>query len=312
MKKLNSIEYLKTFSILYIVGFWHLSDYTNYLSITKNPFLSDLTLTVLGLFVFISGFLLGKTNKQPINFLPFLKKRLLRIYPLYALAVIVFYFFDINNALISIKSLFFISMFSGPAPFTLWFITMIMFFYVLTPFLVNAVKNKKKYFLFILLCSIVTFILIVFYKNIDYRLAFYFPLFCLGIYCSNYGVRDRYVNFNLAMVLLLFGLLLKQIEINSWLITQFFKLPIVLSCSYIIFYFSIINECKFKSLGIISIISYSSFSMYLFHRPIYSSLIEFYFPKQEELQFLYLIFGCFLVLIVSWGIQKTYDHICLK
>jgi len=117
MTKLNSIEYLKAFSMIYIVGFWHLSDYTKYLSITKNSILSDFTLVVLGVFVLISGFLLGKTNKQPIIFLPFLRKILFRIYPLYALAVVVFYFFCINNALISIKSLFFISMFSGACTF---------------------------------------------------------------------------------------------------------------------------------------------------------------------------------------------------
>jgi len=313
MRKLNSIEYLKAFSMFYIVGFWHLSDYTAYLSINKNQILSDTTLITLSIFVLISGFLLGKTNKQPVKFLTFLKKRLFRIYPLYALAVIIFYFFSINDLLISIKSLFFISMFIGPAPFTLWFITMIMIFYLLTPFLISLSNKIINYFLFVLLISLLFFILIFFFKNIDYRIVFYFPIFCLGIFCATQGIKTKFINLYSALALFLIGILLESISINSWLITQFLKLPVIISSSYIILYISITYEYKFKSISIINTIGYSSFSIYLFHRPIYTTLIYLFFPNNKELQFLYLLFVCFpIICFISWLLQKSYDYLVFK
>lgn len=131
MKKLVSIEYLRALSMLYIVGFWHLFNYTDAFPGYKNIVTSNLTLVVLALFVLVSGFLIGITTvkqtefREPAAYWNFYKKRLLRIYPLYALAVGIFYLYGINDAAISIGALTLVSMLWGEAPKTLWFITMI-------------------------------------------------------------------------------------------------------------------------------------------------------------------------------------------
>jgi peptidoglycan/LPS O-acetylase OafA/YrhL len=63
-----------------------------------------------------------------------------------------------------------------------------------------------------------------------------------------------------------------------------------------------------KTVSFVTILSYSSYSMYLFHRPIYITLKKVYFPSLYFLQVLYLfIVGFFCIFVFSFFIQKTYD-----
>ncbi|PSN16413.1 hypothetical protein C7293_02580 [filamentous cyanobacterium CCT1] len=104
-----------------------------------------MTLIALGLFTLISGFLSGKSVMRSQGIKDFYVKRLVRIYPLYLIAVVLFFICKENNGITSIKSLFFVSMLYGPAPRTLWFITMIMLFYLMVPFLLSLQKTSKLY-----------------------------------------------------------------------------------------------------------------------------------------------------------------------
>jgi len=312
-KRLISVEYLKAFSMIYIVAFWHLLDYTSFFNPTRYIVLTNITTIVLGIFVLISGFLLGNSNKSKMKYSSFLRKRFIRIYPLYVIAVIIFYIFNVNNYFVTIKSLFLISMFIGPAPFTLWFITMIMVFYLVTPLLLSIVGNKLKFWLFIFFILIFEVILFILFREIDLRVVFYFPFYCLGLYCSKYEVKTKIINFYLGVVGLAIGLFLNNIIVDSWTLTQFLKGPMILASSYIIFYIFLYNEGRFIKLSIISIISYSAFCMYLFHRPIYSFLINIYFPDEFYFQFLYLLVVCFpIIFIFSFLIQKIYDYMLIK
>ncbi|MEO1401528.1 MAG: acyltransferase [Cyanobacteria bacterium J06635_1] len=308
MQKLISVEYLRAFSMLYIVGYWHLFNYTDAFPDYKNRFTYGLMLVVMGLFVFMSGFLIGCTTKSSTGLIHFYKKRLIRIYPLYALAVIVFYFYGISAASTLFKSLFFISMYNGPAPYTLWFITMLMLFYLVAPFLVRAVEEPAKYFLLVGAMFLVNLALMFVVKNMDHRILLYFPCFCTGIYYAKYGLQARKINIVPALILFCFGLILSGVEIDSLVLNGIKYIPLVLSCSYLIFAISLINEDKFKRFKLISLFSYSSFAMYLFHRPVYVTLKALYFPEGEYFQALYLTtVGLLMVTLVSWGLQKLYD-----
>ena len=308
MKSLVSVQYLRAFSMLYIVGYWHLFNYTAAFEEFNNFFTYKLTLIVLGLFVFISGFLLGSPAKKSVSLLDFYRKRLIRIYPLYAMAVIFFYFHGIINGKTSVNSLLLLSMFYGPTPQTLWFVTMIMVFYLVTPLLLKLVAAPVRYLFFCIGLFSVILILRTAFHTVDYRILLYFPCFCVGIYCSRYGLITRFVNMWSGLLLLLFWLMLSPIAIDSWLYNPLKSIPMILSCTYLIFLFSYRYESKFKNLRIISFLSYSSYTMYLFHRPIYTMLKALYFPENSRLQVLYLLtLGLAAVSLVSWGIQKLYD-----
>jgi len=314
MKKLNSIEYLRAFSMLYIVGYWHLFNYTDAFPDYRNSYTSKLTLIVLGLFVFISGFLLGCKAEKSSSLLNFYKKRLARIYPLYVLAVILFYLLGINDGLTSFKSMFFISMYYGPSPRTLWFVTMLMLFYLATPLFLKLLAKPLNYLMFVIALFAVTFALGITFKTVDYRILLYLPCFCVGIYSSHYGFKTRVVNFKSALLLFCVYLILSFFdEVDSWIFNHLIKaIPMILSCSYLIFLIIYLNEDRFKSLKIISMLSYSSYAMYLFHRPIYKTLKALYFPESAQFQVLYLItIGLVMVFFISWGLQKLYDTGCV-
>ena len=54
---------MRAVSMLYIVGFWHLLDYTKVAGWHYNPVTYRLTVGALSLFVLISGFLTGRTGR---------------------------------------------------------------------------------------------------------------------------------------------------------------------------------------------------------------------------------------------------------
>ena len=295
--------------MLYIVGYWHLFNYTEAFPEYHNAFTSILTFIVLGLFVFISGFLAGRTEIKSNNRIHFYKKRLIRIYPLYVLSITLFYVYGINDADTSLKSLVFLSMYLGPPPLTLWFIAMIFLFYLASPFLLNFVDYPIKFISFILLIFMATLALRVIFKQVDLRVLLYFPCFCLGLYCSKQGLKTKMINIKTALLVLFLGFNLLFVEINSWTLNKLKEIPIVLSGSYLIFVISNLNENKFQKVKLISLISYSSFAMYLFHRPVYITMKAFYFPENGVLQIVYLSTVClFMVAFISWCLQKLYDR----
>ncbi len=294
--------------MLYIVGYWHLFNYTSAFPSYNNLFTSKLTLILLGLFVLLSGFLVGKSSTNDSSVFGFYKKKLFRIYPLYALAVILFYLYDLNSSIVSIKSLIFVSMYLGPTPKTLWFITMVFSFYLITPLSMKWIENPIKFLAMNSFIFIIIFILLIILKTVDYRILLYFPSYCLGLYCSRYGLVTRAVNYKVGVLSLLIWVGIFLIETNSWTLNQLKNIPLVLSFSYLIFLVSHLNENKLKNFKIISKLSYSSYAMYLFHRPIYSSLIYLYFPSNNNEQVLYLMGPCLLIVFfLSWAIQKLYD-----
>lgn len=294
--------------MLYIVGYWHLFDYTTSFPEWKNSFTYGLSLIVMGIFVVISGFLVGSSGKKSNSLMHFYKTRLVRIYLLYALAVILFYFYGFNGGATSIKSLFFVAMIYGPPPTTLWFINMLALFYLATPFLLKLAENPVNYVLSIIAVLGTIIIFLATTQTVDERVLMYFPCYCVGVYCSRYGLNARAVNIGSAFLLFGIWVFFSFIRIEWWIFNPLKHILLILSCSYLIFAISYLNEDKFKDFKIVSLISYSSFAMYLFHRPIYVTLETLYFPERGQLQVLYLITVCLpLMVFISWGLQKLYD-----
>ena len=296
--------------MLYIIGYWHAFEYTDLYPNFNNAFAYELTMIALGLFIVISGFLIGHSAVKASSVMCFYKKRLIRVYPLYALAIFLFYVYGLNDAETSLKSMVFVSMYYGPPPLTLWFITMLFLFYIATPFIIKLVQYPVQYLLFILTIFSITYIISIYFETVDLRVLLYFPSFCLGIYCSQHGIKNRAVNFWSASLLFLFGLAVLFIDIDSWIINQLKHIPMILSASYLILTLSIKFEEKFTRLKLITLLSYSSFAMYLFHRPIIISLKSLYFPENNVLQVVYLLTVClFMIALISWALQKSYDKL---
>ncbi len=309
MKELTSIHYLRALSMLYIVGYWHLFDYSSAEFGHSSAIIFHFTNVVLALFVFVSGFLIGGRRHEPMTVWGFYKKRLLRIYPLYVLALGLFYVYGINDAWVSVKALFGVSMFYQPAPLTLWFITMLLVFYLLAPLLLALVKNTV---LFIAVTSTIfcaTLLFKVVGDTLDPRILLYFPGFCLGIFCAYHGLANKFMNVKLAVIGLVAGIGFMTFDLRVETLNILKGIPVYVFGCYLIFYMVIKREEQLVPYRWISFLSYSSFAMYLFHRLVYTTLIDTYFPEHPWWQIAYLMtVGVALAALVSWTMQKAYDR----
>jgi len=317
------IDYIKVFSMLYIVSFWHLVGYTDLAQSHKAPITLGATMIVLGLFVFTSGFLIGKSAARSASAVEFYVKRLLRIYPLYAIAVVLFFLYDINGPNTSLKSLLLIAMFFNQAPQTLWFITTIMVFYFVTPLLSKQALAPKRYLLTSALLIGITVLWSALFRTVDARLLIYFPCYLLGLYLSINETMSRLFTYRVPAVLLalwtLSHVVLSRVVLSAevgldtdfWSVVSVLKTALfVLSFVYLIFVICYKNRAAFVQVGIISFLSYGSYAMYLFHRPVYISLKSAYFPASGALQLLYLMFiGGAVLAIGAWIVQQMYSRV---
>jgi peptidoglycan/LPS O-acetylase OafA/YrhL len=318
-KRNIGIDLLRGCCILYIVGFWHLMNYTDAFPGYSNKATNKITAIILGTFVFISGFLIGKKDLslEKQNLLNFYKKRFVRIYPLYVFAIVLFWLFNISDAITSLKAILMISMFVKPAPFTLWFITMIFLFYVISPFLLKAIRTVKirKLLLYYLLLNVLLIIYYFLTRKLDVRVMLYFPPYVMGMFLAQhkYNLDLTLRNKLLFCLLFIVSLLISFIKTPFNNLNILMEMPLVLTGAIFLFE---LGGGRFqfsdgsKSTQFIFILSYVSFCMYLFHRPIYITLKILYFPEQWFAQISYLIFFCLpVVVFVSYLIQKTYDTV---
>lgn len=205
--KIIAFDFLRALAIAMIIPA-HLS---NFLSSTYSklalyavdPYVANMG---LGLFIFMSGYLLYYNNHSINTFqnvLSFYRKRLLRIFPLYwaALAAftLVFYIFapKLNSGFLFpnaehvfssynlIMHILGLQIFLAPAyaspMLTLYFIGLIIVFYTIYPFIIMFSKNSKK-LLFYSSVVFIGFILISRTFNIiDHRFFMFFPIFIFGI-----------------------------------------------------------------------------------------------------------------------------------
>ncbi|MFW9959167.1 MAG: acyltransferase family protein [Candidatus Odinarchaeota archaeon] len=161
--------------------------------------------TAMGSFVFASGFgLYLNPNNRKINstkkILAFLKKRVLRIFPLYWIALVLFLFFlDYLriNPFYLLAHIFGLQIFVAPefgAPIlTLWFIGVIVLYY-LTYIIINTVGSIKRiipvsiaiFFFFVLLNGV--------FGLVEYRFFFYYFMFIAGIAAAGFFTSPYYNN----------------------------------------------------------------------------------------------------------------------
>lgn len=188
--RIKYIDNTKAFCMIWIVAFWHLADYCNYN--LANAFTQSVTYGVLGAFTFLSGMMLSRnTINSTRETWMFYKKRLLRIYPLFAIACTSMYILYViwNVQLISgfkqyIYTMLGLSSFVSPTPGTIWYIGMLLLFYAFTPLLLFNCCSRSRLVIVkgivlevIFVCLYISHII-----SVDERLLFMFPVYTMGIY----------------------------------------------------------------------------------------------------------------------------------
>ena len=303
------IDVMRAVSMLYIVGFWHLLDYTKVVGWHYNPVTYRLTVGALALFVLISGFLTGRKDGGLARgeLWRFYETRFWRIYLPFVVASGLFLAAGVSDTLALVKGVTLVAMLFAPPPFTLWFVNMIVLFYLIAPLLIALRKNEMAY---IALCAVIVGAMTLYQAEtgrIDMRLIIYFPCFAAGIFLAARSLPSStpgLIGFLLIAALALLPTLARpsgSLEADPW------AAPWALFGSIAVFVLVMRAGRNLKSPAILMQLSEASFFMYLLHRPIYHWMQIVWFPRTEKDQIFYLLFVCLPIIgIVAWLCQRAY------
>jgi peptidoglycan/LPS O-acetylase OafA/YrhL len=309
-QRILNLDLLRALATFYVVYFFHLNDYVG------NIFFSQITLTLafgtMSIFVFISSFILTKkyhnisTAKDIKNFI---KKRVLRIYPLYLSALILF----LMTSLISYKQflagIFLLNSILNIRLKTLWFISIIFIYYLLLSFILYNFSKQKTIFVsfaFLLIC-------IGLHNSfglIDIRLIYYFPSFITGIICAKYNKVFNYIKSKTVFICSLLSLTiityLSYFFKLNWFNHVYMFISTFLPISPLILFSELLSLRIHPN--IYTKFSYATFCMYIYHRIIYWILLKIRYPGKKMLILAYLAcVGIPIIYFISKNIQTGYD-----
>lgn len=299
--------------MIWIVGVWHLQQYANYDIV--NHITEDITSGVLGAFIFISGYFLGKKSINSLSELgDFYKRRFLRIYPMFFLSCISLYLLYVlfnTDSITSVKELILtltgLACIIPPIPSTIWFVCMILLFYAITPLIISRKSVASRIAVCVAIYAVLISIKLIF-KDTDHRLLLWFPMYSLGLLLANvkFKVKCNWV-YSIVGVAGFVGMsFVKDRFVSSDLLKG--VADFVIAGLFVI---AVMELCKLlENLPYINKlllpVSYASMCAYLFHRQYYGVCKMFYnaFP---------IWFGVLValpsLLVIAYFAQLLYDKL---
>lgn len=312
----KQFDLTRCFAVLWIVGFTHLATYTSdsLKEVRSVFFIEDITRTMLSVFMFISGYFLSKyTFTDLISIKDFYIKRFYRFYILFIIsAVSLFIMGFIPNFSILATTITGLSSYILPQPKTLWFISMLLGFYILTPIIKKLLSFWKNIFIKVLTCFLIS-IFVFGVSNLctfDKRLYWCFFFYSIGI---TMGDTIFYKTLISKKITALVSAILYIIVLMSGLCNyNNYCIGLIIG---VIFITSISGQLvKITPNFFIDIVSYSSMCMYLFHRHIYMVEAKIYnilFGENCPVLYAYVIMLPSVIFFSYW-IQKLYNNLIVK
>lgn len=306
-----AIDLVRAVSILWIVGIWHVFDYLPELADGKNGITYHVTVALLGLFVLVSGYLMGLKDvpleRRPLR--DFYLGRFGRIYPPFVLACLIFMVLKLGDMAALTKAALLVAMLWGPAPFTLWFITMIVLFYAVTPLLMAARRNGWTFLLVVAGLTLLSGAAHLQWEPVSPRLAMYLPSYCLGLWLAAHDVKWR--------KLLLFGLMaaipaagISSLSETRMIESSVWSMPWALALSATLFGAAMAWETKLPRWGWILFVAQASYFLYLCHRPVYAFFLKIHDPAGwQGRAALIILLALPVAVVAAWIGQLLYDRI---
>jgi hypothetical protein len=275
----------------------------------------------LYLFTFASGYLLGGKYSfgkgSNTKILPFYKKRVLRIIPLFLLASIVLYLIGFNSGRATLNGVLLMSPFVKPRPLTLWYIPAILWCYIITPLI------GRRHFTWRLISGagmlLTVWLIRYFVHSIDWRFLFNMLLYLIGLVSAPY-FNWKFENrkwIKWLVIVVFIGLLsvtfFKMPHMLFQKISSFvgvFALLFVCECvANLVFHHSASTELS--PIGnLIKNVSYASMACYMFHRLFFWAGEMIWNPSTDWIKWLYMAGVVFpVMLVLSYYIQFGYDAI---
>ena len=321
-----AIDLLRGGSMLYIVGFWHLLGYVDGIDGYKNAITYRLTIAVLGLFTLMAGCLAGRRAVRSLSdLLRYYRARAIRILPPYALAVVLFVPTGLLQWADVPRGLLLLPAFDGQPLRTLWYINILLVFYALAPLLLIlrhrllAAGARGGWALGLAGGSgmLALVLLVRLCPGLDPRFTLYFPAFATGLLLSaplldpQRRALTRLQRLGLlvvavATVALTVGVAGRDFETSLRSLPMATLLPALLVLG---------STRRWQGLnlpGWLQAVSYASYFMYLFHRPILrivtDTAVGLSAPQPWILLLILGAVGMPLVVAISWWGQRLYDQ----
>lgn len=334
-------DLMRALAILIIV-FHHLPGYTgNFYEFNVGQFYLDLTplnelnrYLGLGVFIFLSGYLsnLKKTRfPDQGSAIRFLGKKFIRIFPLYYLALFAFIqihrTFDPTTIIVHLLGLQLLLASPQIHPVrTLWFVGLIVVYYCLFAILNLLRLNPLHRVLIIVLFPVSLFLLNNWFQFTNIRLFIYYWIFLIGLFCaeisffdSQFWQKNKVLVTSVFPLVLLFSFWVEQnYELDKIEFLYYCVLIVILEFTFVCFAYQLSSLISryLQFLKPIELISYASYCIFLFHRPILfviNEVLKRRLGMNYSIAALILLFiGVPLVIVLSYYIQKFYDQILLK
>jgi len=316
MQRNITIDFIRGFCMMYIVGIFHMTQYLGeYYYLNNNIYGNSFMCSCLGTFSFISGYLIGTKyicNNISDAFV-FYRKRIVRFYPLFVVSSILLYLISFNDLQQTVNGLFGLSSFEKKGTLTLWYISMIMVFYLITPIILKEKKVRiiRSFFVFIGFCILSQIIFID--KRFIFNLFLYLSGICLSLKDIDFFrrvINTRLKRFFVGMGLLLYFILFFNLgTLNSFIIRK------IIECLgvYVIVILAFFCLKQVGNSKLVYFFSYISMACYLFHRFTYWLALQIYQPDEIIFKLLYLVFIALpFGILFSYTIQKSYDLLLYK
>lgn len=305
--------------VLWIVGVWHIPQYLHSEEINENIDKFGLvTYSVLACFTFISGFFLGKKKLSPIQFY---KNRLKRLFvPLLLSSVILLSFFgwydSFTNFIFSVTGL---ACFIGPMPRTLWYFSMLIIFYILTPMLLYKAEGKPV--AIIARALVVYMIYCILYKIgfCDKRILLYFPFYVAGMCLTMSNVISLVTNkvYNVVCICIMALIICITGDYESG-VKSYWELillggKILLGTYLLLTAAYYMEKCLHPKLNhFFSLVAYASMFAYLFHREGYGIILLYEEVTSSQLPNIVVPIMTVCIFVVSYLMQYLYDNLLKK
>lgn len=314
VKRIVFLDVSRALCVMWIVCFWHMNQYldadTKFFTSGSGEqvFLRSVTNGVLALFTLLSGFFISQKEiscKEDI--ISFYKKRLVRFFIPLLISCILLTFVGYFSPIQIFTTCLGISQFLPlPYPKTLWYFSMIICFYLISPIMLWFKGKGLAYCISSCLLFFLFFMLGNHFFDFDRRLADNYPFFALPFVFQNSRSILKVFDNKRHYAFLIFAIFIVA-YINH---TSDYLLQVAMSfavCFIILSFSKDIAKLTFLQ-KLFIIVSYLSMFAYLYHREIYilsSKLIGKFDVLEVALNIVLLLF-------ISYFGQKLYDKLLLK
>lgn len=320
-------DVVRVVCMTYIVAYFHLYAYVYPQG--QPPVSVAMAHACLGLFTFVSGYLLGKKysfgQQGNSQIWPFYKKRILRIVPLFLIASLALWLIGLNDSMATLNGLLCLSPFVDPKPMTLYYIPIILWCYLVTPLILRHGMRWR-----IICCLTLLGLLVIarfFFSSVDARFVFDVFFYFVGVAsvpCFDWKLNTSSGKVIKVVVVLTFAVLMVAAIPYSLLYSNSSQMAvgaigvfaILFVCEGIskwLFEDQETNSAKALTCRIIVIVSYASMACYLFHRLFYWVAESLWNPSDASVKWLYMAGLLYTIIIfLSYMIQKLYDMIVMR